>query len=80
MEVRHRRPGTKRDERKDGRYAGRVRLAVAPDRRANSIRAFVENAVAPGSLIVTDDWGGYGEASFVVVGRDGDEAVAVGVG
>ncbi len=28
IEVRHRKPGTKLDNRKDGRYAGRVRLAV----------------------------------------------------
>ena len=29
--VRHRQPGTAQDKRKDGRYAGRVRLAVAAD-------------------------------------------------
>ena len=34
VEVRHRKPGTAQDKRKDGRYAGRVRLAVAPDRSA----------------------------------------------
>ena len=35
VEVRHRKPGTAQDKRKDGRYAGRVRLAVAarPQRR-----------------------------------------------
>jgi len=59
VEVRHRKPGTKLDNRKDGRYAGRVRLVVVPDRSANSLCGFVENAVAPGSLIVTDDWSGY---------------------
>ena len=59
VEVRRRKPGTKLDNRKDGRYAGRVRLAVVPDRSANSLGSFVENAVAPGSLIVTDDWSGY---------------------
>ena len=32
VEVRHREPGTAQDKRKDGRYAGRVRLAVAADR------------------------------------------------
>ena len=30
VEVRRRAPGTAQDMRKDGRYAGRVRLAVAP--------------------------------------------------
>lgn len=34
VEVRHRKPGTGQDKRKDGRYAGRVRLAVTPDRSA----------------------------------------------
>ena len=52
-------PGTKLDNRKDGRYAGRVRLAVVLDRSAESLCGFVESTVAPGSLIVTDDWSGY---------------------
>ena len=36
IEVRHRKPGTKLDNRKDGRYAGRVRLAVVLDGSAES--------------------------------------------
>lgn len=59
VEVLHRKPGTNLDNRKDGRFAGRVRLAVVPDRSALSLCGFIENAVAPGSLIVTDDWGAY---------------------
>lgn len=59
VEVRHRKPGTAQDKRRDGRYAGRVRLAVVPDRSAESLCGFVENAVAPGTLTVTDDWSGY---------------------
>ena len=55
IEVRHRKPGTKLDNRKDGRYAGRVRLAVVLDRSAESLCGFVESTVAPGSLIVTDE-------------------------
>ena len=35
-------PGTAQDKRKDGRYAGRVRLAVVPDRSADSLCGFVE--------------------------------------
>ena len=62
IEVRHRKPGTKLDNRKDGRYAGRVRLAVVLDRSAESLCGFVESTVAPGSLIVTDDWSGYAGA------------------
>ena len=58
VEVRHRKPGTAQDKRKDGRYAGRVRLAVVPD-SADSLCGFVESAVAPRTLTVTDDWSGY---------------------
>jgi len=36
-----------------------VRLAIADDRSADSLRGFVESAVMPGSLIVSDDWSGY---------------------
>lgn len=60
VEVRHRKPGSAQDKRKDGRYAGRVRLAVAADRSAGSLCGFVQSSVMPGSLIVTDDWSGYG--------------------
>jgi transposase-like protein len=63
VEVRHRKPGTAQDKRKDGRYAGRVRLAVTPDRSANSLCGFIESAVAPGTLVVTDDWSGYNRLS-----------------
>jgi transposase-like protein len=59
VEVRHREPGTAQDKRKDGRYAGRVRLAVVPDRSARALRGFVEAAVESGSLVITDDWSGY---------------------
>src|SRR5208282_1417894 len=61
VEVRHRKPGTARDKRNDGRYAGRVRLAVAVDRSAKSLCGFVNGAVVPGTLIVTDDWSGYAD-------------------
>jgi len=59
VEVLHRKRGTNLDNQKDGRFAGRVRLAVVPDRSALSLCGFIENAVAPGSLIVTDDWGSF---------------------
>jgi len=63
VEVRHRKPGTAQDKRKDGRYAGRVRLAVVADRSTASLCGFVQRTVLPGSLIVTDDWSGYGGLS-----------------
>ena len=47
VEVRQRKPGTKLDKRKGGRYAGRVRLAIVPDRSAESLCGFVESAVVP---------------------------------
>jgi transposase-like protein len=59
VEVRHRKPGTAQDNRRDGRYAGRVRLAIAADRSADALGGFVKSAVAPDTLIVTDDWTGY---------------------
>jgi len=59
VEVRHRQPGAAQDNRKDGRYAGRVRLAVAPDRTAKALCGFVENTVTAGTLVVTDDWSAY---------------------
>ena len=55
VEVRHREPGTAQDKRKDGRYAGRVRLSIADDRSAGSLVGFVESA----ALVITDDWSGY---------------------
>src|ERR1035438_7841563 len=60
VEVRHRKPGTAQDKRKDGRYAGSARLAIAPDRSAESLCGFVGSAVMPGTLLVTDDWSAYG--------------------
>jgi transposase-like protein len=59
VEVRHGKPGIKLDNQKDGRDAGRIRLAVVPDRSANSLCGFVKNVDAPGSLIVTDNWSRY---------------------
>jgi transposase-like protein len=59
VEVRQRkRPGSL-DKRRTGRYAGRVRLAVAADRSAKSLAGFIERAVTPGTTVITDDWSGY---------------------
>ena len=59
VEVRQRKHGSSLNKRKTGRYAGRVRLAVVPDRSAKSLGGFIERAVAPGATIITDDWSGY---------------------
>ena len=60
VEVRQR-PPKKGDkpERRGGRYAGRLRIEVVPDRTEKSLCGFVESAVAPGAMVITDAWQGY---------------------
>jgi transposase-like protein len=61
VEVRYRKPeNVKGVPRRNGRYAGRIRMEVVPDRSARSLCGFVEAAVEPGAMVVTDAWGGYG--------------------
>ena len=67
-EVRQRKPGTKLDKRKGGRYAGRVRLAIVPDRSAESLCGFVECAVVPGTSLVAT-W-----SSFILPIQFGSQA------
>jgi transposase-like protein len=81
VEVRQRKPGTKLDKRKAGRYAGRVRLSVVADRGADALCGFVDSAVAPGASIVTDDWSGYaslGQRGYahLAIAERGDPEVA----
>jgi transposase-like protein len=81
VEVRQRKPGTKLDKRKGGRYAGRVRLDVVVNRGADALCGFVESAVAPGTQIITDDWKGYaglGERGYahLAIAERGDPRVA----
>jgi len=60
VEVRHRKPeNVKGVPRRNGRYAGRLRMEIVPDRSAKSLVGFVEAAVEPGCVIVTDAWSGY---------------------
>lgn len=59
VEVRQRKHAGSLNKRKSGRYAGRVRLALVPDRSAKSLGGFIKSAVAPGTSIITDDWSGY---------------------
>jgi ISXO2-like transposase domain/Transposase zinc-ribbon domain len=55
VEVRTR-PAKKGDKpmRRGGRYAGRLRLEIAPNRGERALCGFVEAAVAPGAMVVTD--------------------------
>jgi len=72
VEVRQRKPDTKLDKRKRGRYAGRVRLAIVPDRSDDALCGFVESAVAAGTSVTTDDWSGY-----TSLGKHGYQHIAV---
>jgi transposase-like protein len=81
VEVRQRKPGTKLNPRRSGRYAGRVRLAVVPDRSADALCGFVKSVVAPGARIITDDWSGYAGLTkhgydHVSIAERGDPQVA----
>ena len=59
VEVKQRRHDGGLNKRRTGRYAGRVRLAVVPDRSAKSLGGFIKRVVTPGAPIITDDWSGY---------------------
>lgn len=45
---------TVKQHRRGGRYAGRLRLEVMPNKGARAFCGFIDDAVAPGSMIVTD--------------------------
>jgi transposase-like protein len=61
IEVRQREPkeGSTAKTRRGGRYAGRLRLQVVENRTAKTLCGFVEGAVQPGSMVVTDGWRAY---------------------
>ncbi len=68
--------------RRGGRYAGRLRLAVVPDRTAKILCGFVESQVAPATeMVVTDAWQGYAPLAkmgyqHLAVAERGDPGVA----
>lgn len=59
VEVRHRQSDSALNKQRDDRYAGRIRLSVVPDRSSASLCGFIEGAVVPGTLLITDDWASY---------------------
>lgn len=59
VEVKQRKHGGSLNKRRTGRYVGRVRLSVLPNRSAKSLGGFIERVVTPGTTITTDDWSGY---------------------
>ena len=56
VEVRQRepKPGAKGTPRRGGRYAGRLRMEVAPNRGKLALTSFVQSAVMPGTMVITD--------------------------
>lgn len=42
---------------------GKVNLTVVPDTKAQTLKPVIENLVAKGSIIVTDEWGAYNSLS-----------------
>jgi hypothetical protein len=66
VEVRTRKPKDPADNqhskavpKRGGRYAGRLRLSVVPNRTAKSLCRFVDDSVESGTMVITDAWGGY---------------------
>lgn len=43
----------------DGKGTGRIRMARIKDASANSLEAFIEQSIEPGSVVHTDGWEGY---------------------
>ncbi|MBI4455420.1 MAG: IS1595 family transposase [Acidobacteria bacterium] len=43
----------------DGRGMGRIRMRHIPDASAQSLHRFVQDSIAPGSVVHTDGWRGY---------------------
>jgi transposase-like protein len=62
VEVCQRKPQDKAGKaapRRGGRYAGRLRLSIVPNRTAKSLCRFVDDSVEESTFVVTDDWKGY---------------------
>jgi transposase-like protein len=59
VEVRQRQSREGAKPRRGGRYAGRLRLQIVPDRSAESLATFVEGTVASKTIIITDGWRSY---------------------
>lgn len=56
VEVRERPPkgGVKTTPRSQGRYAGLLRMEVAPNRGRLALTSFIQSAVLPGTMVITD--------------------------
>jgi transposase-like protein len=73
---------TKTMLRRAGKYAGRLRLRLIPDRTSASLLNFTRDSIAQGSRVTTDDWGGYDRLDLecgvrhVAVREGGDPEIA----
>ncbi len=82
VEVRQRKPeNIKGVPRRNGRFAGRIRMQVVPDRSAKSLCGLVEAAVEPGAMVVSDGWSGYSTLTdrgyhHLPVAEHGDPSIA----
>lgn len=56
-------PQTAREMRRQGTYAGRLRLRVIPDRQGSTLREFTRDTIAQRTLVRTDGWAGYDQIS-----------------
>ena len=54
VEVRTKKTKDGKPMRRGGRYAGRLRIEIAPDRTEKALCGFVEAAVALGAIVITD--------------------------
>lgn len=75
-------PTPKSKQRRNGTYAGRLRLRVLPDRTAPGLLGFARESIAQGSFVRTDDFQGYAQLDLECgvrhspVAERGDPAVA----
>ena len=74
VEVRQRaaKAGGSGTPRRGGRYAGRLRMEVVPNRGAKALMGFVESAVDPAAMVVTD-----AAPSYASLGKRGYEHLPV---
>jgi transposase-like protein len=75
VEVHWRKRESSLNKRRQGRYAGRIRLSVV--QKGETLGTFIKAVVKPGTLVVTDGWNsgdslrkaGYQHAAFPILGR-----------
>jgi len=64
VEVCYRKKPSSLSKRRMGRFGGSLRLAVVPDRSANSLCGFVREVVKPGTTLITDGLMAYNDLAY----------------